>query len=209
MAESIIIVNFDVESEAYQAFSELKRVAVNPEFVISEACIVKNYEGRIIGKDAFDSGQETTDDSRKGSLVGSLVGVLGGPVGIIICGGMGYILGRAKDIRDRETNASLIERVCASIPEGTTAIVALVSEMEPEAFNNRVNKFSTQTKRIDAAAVAAEVDRAREIQRQIEKETRQKLREEKKEASKKRNEARRAKIKADFERRRPRLFHKK
>ena len=174
MTESIIVVSFDVESEAYQAFSDLKRIAVNPEFVISEACVVKNAGGTIVGKDAFDSGTESVDDTRRGSLAGSLVGSLGGPLGIILCGGMGYILGRAKDMQDTEKNANLIERVCSCIPEGTTALVALVKEIDPEAFEDRISRFPTHIQRINAAEVAEEVAQARELQRQLEKELRQK-----------------------------------
>ncbi|MBR2594376.1 MAG: DUF1269 domain-containing protein [Firmicutes bacterium] len=200
MAENVIVINFDVESEAYQAFSDLKRIAVNPEFVISEACILKNVGGRMITRDFFDSGKETRDDANKGGLIGSLAGVLGGPLGIILCSGLGYIIGRTKDMADKEKNATLIERVCALIPEGATALVALASEMEYNSIDMRIEKFSGHITRLDAAEIAEEVEKAREIQRQMAKEARQKLREEKKKEAKQKVEERRAKMKADFDR---------
>jgi len=208
VAESVIVINFDVESEAYQAFSDLKRVSVNPDFVISQACILKNEEGRIIDKDYFDTGVESADDTRRGGLVGALIGVLGGPLGVIFCGSMGYLLGRTKDITDTEKNASLIEMVCQKIPEGSTAIVALAWEAESNSINSKVDRFSSQVSRFDAAEVEEEVEKARELQKQMEKEARQKMREEKKEAHRQKVEERRAKIKADFENRKAKFAKK-
>ena len=201
MAENVIIINFDVESEAYQAFSDLKRSAVSPEFLISEACILKNENGRIVDKDFFDTGVESKDDTRRGGIVGSLMGVLGGPLGVILCGGMGYLLGRTKDVVDIEKNASLIEQVCQQIPEGTTAIVALAWDEKSTSIDSKVNKFPCQITKLDAAEVEEEVEKAREIQRQMEKDARKQLREERKEAAKQKIEERRAKIKEDFEKR--------
>ncbi|MBQ2679677.1 MAG: hypothetical protein IJF98_05740 [Firmicutes bacterium] len=208
MAESIIVANFEVESEAYQAFSDLKRTCVNSQYIISQMCVLKNEGGKIIDKDYFDSGAETANDTRKGTLVGALIGVLGGPIGVILCGSMGYLIGKTKDIVDIEKNASLIERVCELIPEGTTSVVALAWEDGENAINGKLNNFSVKSARFDAAEVAEEVEQAVELQKKMEKEARKKLREEKKEAAKQKIEERRAKIKEDFEKRKAKFAKK-
>ena len=41
MKENLILVNYKVESEAYQALSELKRETSNANYTISQAAIVK------------------------------------------------------------------------------------------------------------------------------------------------------------------------
>jgi hypothetical protein len=41
MKENLILVNYKVESEAYQALSELKRETTNANYTISQAVIVK------------------------------------------------------------------------------------------------------------------------------------------------------------------------
>ena len=41
MKENLILVNYKVESEAYQALSEMKRETTNANFTISQAVIIK------------------------------------------------------------------------------------------------------------------------------------------------------------------------
>lgn len=199
MAESIIVVNFDMESKAYQALTELRHASVTPGYVVSQACIVRKEAGHILLQDEFDTGAETTDDTRRGGIIGSLVGILGGPLGILLGSGVGTLIGNAIDAADISKNASLIEKVCDAISEGETTLIALASEQEPAALNVAFAKFSAQLTRFDAAEVAEEVEKAEELQRQMEKEARQKLREQKKENYKQKVEERRAKMRSDFE----------
>lgn len=44
--ENIIIVSFDVESEAYQAMTELRKNALNENYVVSQAVLAKNNDGK-------------------------------------------------------------------------------------------------------------------------------------------------------------------
>lgn len=52
MKENVSLVNYSVESEAYQALSELKRAAANANYTISQAAVVKKENGVLI---YFDS----------------------------------------------------------------------------------------------------------------------------------------------------------
>ena len=82
MKESVITVNFDVESEAYQALSEIKRHPDGSAYLVSAASLIKKENGHIVLKDGFDTGIDTTDDAAYGSLIGSLVGWhIGWPAG--------------------------------------------------------------------------------------------------------------------------------
>ena len=47
MKENLILVNYKVESEAYQALSELKRETSNANYTISQAAIVKKENGTL------------------------------------------------------------------------------------------------------------------------------------------------------------------
>ena len=82
--ENIIIVNFDVESEAYQALSELKKNAMCEGYVISQAVLTKNNDGKLLPLDGFDTGAETHNDTRMGGMIGALLGIAGGPLGMVI-----------------------------------------------------------------------------------------------------------------------------
>ena len=71
--ENIIIIRFEVESEAYQALVELKQNTVCDSYVVSQAMLAKNKDGKLDSIDGFDTGAETMDDTRLGGLIGALM----------------------------------------------------------------------------------------------------------------------------------------
>ena len=109
MSENILIVNYKVESEAYQALSELKRETSNSNYTISQAVIVKRESGKLAIQDGFNADASMGEDTWTGSLLGSLVGVLGGPLGVLLGGSVGMMIGGAVDASDAAKNASLID----------------------------------------------------------------------------------------------------
>ena len=184
MNENLVLVNYKVESEAYQALSELKRDTANANYTISQAVIVKRENGQLNTMDGFINGKDANDDTVTGSLIGGLVGILGGPIGILLGGSVGMLIGGAVDASGLVKDASLLEKAGDSIAEGETAIILLAQEEYETALTAKLNDFDVTITRFDAAEVAAEVEHAREVERQMAKETREKLREEKTEAFK-------------------------
>ena len=173
-----------MESEAYQALSELKRDTANANYTISQAAIVKRENGQLNTMDGFINGKDANDDTVTGSLIGGLVGILGGPIGILLGGSVGMLVGGAVDASGIVKDASLLEKAGDSIAEGETAIILLAQEEYETALTAKLNDFDVTITRFDAAEVAAEVEHAREVERQMARETREKLREEKTEAFK-------------------------
>lgn len=159
---------------------------------------MKKKNGHITYEEGYDTGAKTGDDTAKGGLIGSLVGILGGPLGVLLGGGMGALIGSGKDAVDTAENASLIEQVSGDIKENGTAIIALVQEDEQPAFDSLFENFQVDIIRHDAAEVAAEVEEAQKLQRDMEKEARKKLREEKKAATSQNIEAKRQEIRDQF-----------
>ena len=119
-----------------------------------------------------------------GGLVGSLVGILGGPIGILLGGSMGMLIGGAVDAGGLADNVSLLEKAGDCLLEGETAIILLAQEEYETALSAKLNRFEVSITRLDAAEVAAELEHARELERQIAKEAREKLREERTESFK-------------------------
>lgn len=197
--ENVKIAVFKVESEAYQAMTEIKNNLVNENYILSQMALIKKENGKIILKDAFDTGVETTDDTKMGGVIGGLLGIIGGPLGMIFSGSIGSLIGTAIDEKDNADNFSIIEKVCTIIPEGETAIIALVQEIKPVMFDKDIAEYDSAVITFDAAEVAEEVERDREIQRQIEKDARQKAREKKKEEYKEKLEKKKEEIKNQFE----------
>ncbi len=184
MKENLILANYKVESEAYQALSELKREASNANYTISQAAVVKKENGTLNIMDGFANGAAMGDDTWKGSLIGSLVGILGGPLGVLLGGSMGMLIGGAVDANDMADSASLLEKAGDSISDGETAIILLAQEEYETALTAKLNTFKVSITRFDAAEVAAEVEHAREVEKQMAREAREKMREERSEAFK-------------------------
>lgn len=176
MKENLILANYKVESEAYQALSEMKRETTNANYTISQAVIVKKENDKLTIMDGFVNGAMNGDDTWKGSLIGSLVGVLGGPLGVLLGGSMGMLIGGAVDANDMADSASLLEKAGDSILNGETAIILLAQEEYETALTAKLNNFEVSITRFDAAEVAAEVEHAREIEKQMAKEAREKMR---------------------------------
>ena len=197
--ESVISVVFKVESEAYQALTELRRQPVSERYIVSQAALVKKSGGRIVVEDAFDTGVETNNDTVIGGLIGGLVGILGGPLGMLMTGSVGALTGSIIDAGDAAYNASLLEKVAERFADGEVAVIALAQESESNALDEKLAAFSATIAREDAAEVAEEIRRAEEIQTEMQKEARKKLREEKKSDFKRKVADGQAKIKADFE----------
>ena len=169
MKESVITVNFDVESEAYQALSEIKRHPDGSGYFVSAASLIKKENGHIVLKDGFDTGIDTTDDAAYGS-----------PLGVLFGGSMGALVGSTVDADDAMQSASLIEQVCTDIRDGGTALIALVQEDDDMRFERAFDPFKVEIIRHDAAEVAEEVEKAQALERKMAKEARAKLRAEKK-----------------------------
>ena len=184
MKENVILVNYNVESEAYQALSQLKRETSNANYTISQAAVLKKENGTLNIMDGFVNGAAMGDDTWKGSLIGSLVGILGGPLGVLLGGSMGMLIGGAVDANDMADNASLLEKAGDSISNGETAIILLAQEEYETALTAKLNNFEVKITRFDAAELAAEVERAREREKQMVKEAREKMREERSESFK-------------------------
>ncbi len=179
MKENLVLVDYKVESEAYQALSGLRRESRTSNYTISEAMIVKKENDRLNVMDSFINSESAGDDTVAGGLIGSLIGVLGGPLGILLGGSMGMLIGGAVDAGDMAGNASLIEKAGDSILDGETAVILLVQEENETALTAKLNEFQVSIIRFDAAEVAAEIEHAQQVERQMAREAREKLRAEK------------------------------
>ena len=196
--EKIISVVFKVESEAYQALTELKNKPAAENYIISEGALVKKEDGRVILLDSFDTGIETSNDTLAGGLIGGFIGILGGPLGVLLGYSLGAMTGSMVDTDDAVYNISILEKVTEQFVDGEVAVIALVQENEEGIIRDLLSKFDTVYVEEDAAEVAEEVRYAAEVQRQLEKEAKKLLREEKKEDRKQKVAERRAGIKDHF-----------
>jgi uncharacterized membrane protein len=197
--ENIVTVIFKVESQGYQAFSDLKRDSLSEDYLISEVALVKKEKGHIVLKDAFDTGIRTADDTVMGGLIGGLVGILGGPIGMLLGGSVGLMVGATVDSEDVFKGASMLERVSAGMKDGDLALIALVQETDEAKLNSRLKAFDTVIIRRDAANVQAEIKEAERIRKELEKQAKKELRTKKTAEYKAKIEKQQEKIKKAFD----------
>ena len=197
--ENIVITTFSVESEAYQALSEVRKSAIGADYTVAQAMLVRNEDGQFKYLDGFNTELVTRDDTRMGGMLGALLGIAGGPIGMALMGGYGALIGSVVDWGEAAKSASLMEHVLGCVTEGDTVLIALAEERVENAYDRNFEKFRAESARFSAAEVAVEIAEAERIQEEMAREAKKKLREAKKADRKQAVEERRQKIKARFD----------
>ena len=198
MAENVVVALFNVESEGFQAATELRNSMAGNDYTISQLALVQKKDGKISPVDAFDSGVNTTDDTLYGMLIGGLIGILGGPLGMLLGMSYGGLIGATIDFGDAVDSSSLLEQVSGKLEDGETAIIAVVQEQDESILDNKLSKFDTVILRCDAAVVAQEVEEARFAEEELQKQAKAQMKAQKKADREQKIQEKRNKIKADF-----------
>ncbi|MGK7379170.1 DUF1269 domain-containing protein [Planococcus sp. 1R117A] len=175
--ENVIISYFKVESEAYQALSDLKKASTfNENFKLSQAALLKKSNGQIIMQDGFDTGKRTQNDTWKGGLIGTLVGILGGPLGMLLGFGIGSVVGMAKDTGEAKEESNLITAISTRMTEGEVAIVAIAQELTEESYNLILEKYGAVTVRYSASDIQEEVEHAQNVEKNLQDRAKEEMR---------------------------------
>lgn len=166
MADVLTVV-FNIESEAYQAFSELKAFKQDNYTQIAQIALVKNENGKITIKDSVDFDDTSREYATIGGIVGGLIGILSGPIGVILGYGIGSLAGAASGSMTDATDNSLIEEVTTKLLDGDVAVIALVHEEDENILNHVFAPYKTNIMRWDAVALAREVELAGQVQDEL------------------------------------------
>ena len=199
MAQNVLVGIFEVESEAFQAMTELKQNPGTEKSFLAQAALVKKENGAVRTLDWFDTGANTMDDAAIGGLVGALFGIIGGPIGILLGGSYGALIGSAVDTGDALGDVSMIEQITGKLVDNEVAIIGLASEEDEAVLDAKFSKFKTTLVRFDAAVVAAEVEEAQKMEKEMARQAKKELRDSKKAERKQKVEEKRSKLSADFE----------
>ena len=203
-----IVVFFGNLTELHGLGLELGLLGILPGILLHE--IGHAFAGIAYGARVFEMGllfqcwvlpvgaYVAMDDTRLGGLIGALMGVAGGPLGMVLMGGYGALVGSAIDWSDAAANASMMEHVLGCVGEDEPVLIAVVQEKDESAFDKNFEKFDADITRFDAAEVAEEVAEAQRIQEEMARQAKKQLREAKKQDRKQKIEERREKIKSHF-----------
>ena len=197
--ENIVVSIFRVESEAFQAFSELKQFGQTENTKLAQVSIVKAEDGIIKVKDSFDLMNSLGSDYFDGGLIGSLIGILGGPLGVLFGFVAGGTIGASISLDKELAKSALITTVSEKLTNGEVAIIALVQENDESVLNAIFEKYQVDIARWDVATVAAEIESALKIQIDLEHQAKARLIADKKEARREKFDKLKADIKEKFD----------
>lgn len=176
MSDTVILVQFPANesSKCYEFFSWLKRP--DNQLAVADAVVItRTTDGRYQAKD----GQFNTVGvgSRTGSLIGMLVGLLGGPLGVLFGWGTGGLIGGLVDAGQATYLQSAIAQVSASVPDGGTAVIALISEIDAKSVDSEVEQMGGAVLRWSAQDIEQEIAVQAKAQAAAEREARRVLNE--------------------------------
>ena len=196
---NVIAVTFEEEANAFEAFSRLKELNSRDDIDLHGAAVVaREDDGKLVEKDEYE--EDNYDDTVGGGLLGLLVGVLGGPIGIIVGGAAGVLVGSLFDEdEDVETHSALGE-ISKAIRVGPPGLLVDVSESGPEAIDAVMAHLNGTVVRRSFLDVEAEVAAADDAQRAAKKKARHELREAREKKQKDKVDAKLADLKAKLHR---------
>lgn len=162
--ENVVILSFKEESKAYQAMTVLKQLSAEDRIGLrSGSVITHDNDGKLRVEDA-QMNKSIGSGMLVGGLVGSFVGILGGPLGVLLAGGVGAMIGANRDLDSVRDDLSLVELIGKAIPVGSTGVIAEVSEPETGVIDTEIAKLDGSVTRRPAAEVQAEVEQAQEAE---------------------------------------------
>ena len=168
MSKRVIILNFQVESQAYQAFSEIKKLhAVRS---------IKGEQMAVVSHDPNGTHQFKIEDfidftgnnkSSTGGLIGMLVGVLGGPLGILLGWFAGGMIGATQDAKEIKDAQTVFDFVGNKIGEGATGLILIADVEDNRPLNQLVMmELGGEITRLDYEDVEKDVHDAKEAEKQ-------------------------------------------
>jgi uncharacterized membrane protein len=197
---NVIAVSFDPDENAYEALTTLKTLDGQGQLGVEAAVgVVRDANGDVAIKDSVESFQYAGTAS--GGTIGLLIGILGGPLGVLIGGTYGLMLGSLVDLDEAERSESVLSDISASVRPGHTALLAQVTEQSPEVVDAAMARLGGTVLRRPVADVEAEIAAAEKAQRDAKREARKELARGRREHSKEQAHAKVEELKAKLQHR--------
>jgi uncharacterized membrane protein len=196
--ENVLAVNFDADSNAYEALSALKEMDGQGQLQLAGAAVVvREQDGSLVIKDEVDDTQ--LEGTTTGGIVGLLIGILGGPFGVLLGGATGLLVGSLFDLADDDDTESALSDIARSVRVDRTGLIADVSEQSPEVVDTAMARLGGTVVRRSLAEVQAEIAAAEDAQRAAAKEARKHLHEHRRDQAKEKVQAKVDELKAKVE----------
>lgn len=125
--ENVIMLNVSAVEQARQSVRGLRRLHDAGDIRLEAFAVVeRTEEGRIIVLDQVDDVQITA--TAAGGVVGGIVGLLTGPLGLLIGGATGAVVGSLFDLAEAESSDDVFRSLAWAVPPGRAATIAVATE---------------------------------------------------------------------------------
>lgn len=165
MEKRVIVMNFDMESKAYEAFSKAKRLHMNKSIKGEQMAIVHHSddgEHQFVIEDFLDF--TGSNKSSTGGLIGMMVGILGGPIGVLLGWFTGGMIGATRDAKEVRDATGVFEFLIDKIGEGDTALLLIAEEGDNRHLNQLIMmELGGEITRLDYDEVETDVKKAQEM----------------------------------------------
>ena len=156
MEDSVVVVQFDEPSKAYQALSELNRLGREGKVEVESAVLLER------SKDGTVHTPEGSDNAAgfylaSGGLLGMLIGAVGGPVGMLLGGSIGAMGGSVAELARADDQDVALQAIGERIQPGSPALVAEVTETAEDVIDGAMAALGGKVTRRSASDVYAEV----------------------------------------------------
>jgi uncharacterized membrane protein len=171
---NVISVSFDPDNNAYAALTALKELDAQGQLRLESAAVIaRTDDGQIVVKD--NVGSVDYAGAASGGMLGLLIGILGGPLGVLIGGTYGLMVGSLLDLDEAERSDSALSQMSASARPGRTALLAEVDEQGPEVVDTAMEPLGGSVLRRSADDVEAEIAAAEKAQDEAKREATKEL----------------------------------
>jgi uncharacterized membrane protein len=176
--DNVLVVTFGEDAaddkNAYQALTDLKELDSQGQIKIAGAAIVtRQLDGRVEIKS--EVGEMPYEGTAGGGVVGLLIGIIGGPLGMLLGGTTGLLVGSLFDIDDATTTESVLSDISKQVQPTRTAVLAQVTEQSHEVVDTAMARLGGGVMRRPVVDVEEEIAAAQEAQRNAEREARKEL----------------------------------
>jgi len=201
--DNVLVVTFGEDAandnNAYQALTDLKELDSQGQIKIAGAAVVtRGLDGRVEIKS--EVGDMPYEGTAGGGVIGLLLGIIGGPLGMLLGGTTGLLVGSLFDIDDATTTESVLSDISRQVRPGRTAVLAQVTEQSHDVVDTAMARLGGEVMRRPVVDVEEEIAAAQEAQRKAEQEARKELHEAHREQRKEEAHAKVEKLKAKFHR---------
>lgn len=166
MTKRVIVMNFEVESQAYQGFSQLKQLVAQGKLRGEQMAVVTHSDDgqhKFKVEDFIDfTGSNKTST---GGLIGMLVGILMGPLTMLLGWVGGSMIGATQDAKEIKNARNIFEFLVSDIRAGQTGLILIAEEEDNRPINEIIiNQLRGGISRFDYDEVEAEIAKAKQVE---------------------------------------------